>query len=346
MKKINITPLELIKTPGAKIAVIIPQNFSIDQLAAGLAMSMVLKKLEHSVVVLSATQPRVGDSRLFDIDQLTSNVPSENFVITLTNAVSKLKRVKHFVDGDDLKFMLFPRDNASKFEASEITHGYEATGFDMIVIIGQDAQNALARFPQLAHTNCPTVVISKNPAHAHDQSLSIIDQDAKSVSEIVARIIESAQIPAWEDLAFNIFQGISAATNNFSVSLVTPGVLETATWAVENGASQTALSVETKPFTPQNQQPHQQSSDRQYEAGRGRDSRDRSRSRDGRDRRGSDQGRQFDSRSPRENINVPQQTPSRSPSPNLQQSASEESSQWADKPKIYQGSTIVDTEIK
>ncbi len=71
-----------------------------------------------------------------DIDQLSNSVPSDNFVITLKNAVPKLKRVKHFVDGDDLKFMLFPRENVDKFDANEISFGYETSSFDLIISLG------------------------------------------------------------------------------------------------------------------------------------------------------------------------------------------------------------------
>ena len=146
MKTINTTAIEPALIPGTKTVILIPANYSNAILAAGLALMMALRKVNQSVSLLSPTPARVGDSNFFDIDQLSNSVPSDNFVITLKNAVPKLKRVKHFVDGDDLKFMLFPRENVDKFDASEISFGYETSSFDLIIALGQDLHSALSKF--------------------------------------------------------------------------------------------------------------------------------------------------------------------------------------------------------
>jgi len=345
MKAINATPLEQATVPGMRTAILIPANYTIDMVAAGLSLMMALKKVNQSVFLLSPTSAKVGDSNLFDIDQLGSSIPSENFVITLKNAVPKLKRVKHFVDGDDLKFMLFPRENVEKFDPSEISYGLESANFDLIISVGVDAKSALSSFPSLSTSTCPVLVISKNPTHGVNAEHFIVDSEAKSLCEIIARLIESTKLPVWEDLAYNIFQGLYSATNNFSVGNLTQGVLETATWAVANGANHTALSV-SRPEPTREQafsQPNniadqsiQEPRPQQNERPRDRD-RDRNRSRDyGRQQRNSFDNRrnQNSSQSP-----VNQVTPINRPQV---QSMQTPASDWESKPKIYQGSTIVE----
>lgn len=299
---------------------------------------MALKKVNQSVFLLSPTPAKVGDSNLFDIDQLTSTVPSENFVITLKNAVPKLKRVKHFVDGEDLKFMLFPRENADKFDPSEISYGQESANFDMIISVGADIQSVFSHFPDLSSSTCPILVISKNSSHGVGTDLFIVDSEAKSLCEIIARVIESSKLSVWEDLAYNIFQGLYSATNNFSVGNLTEGVLEAATWAVANGANHTALSAGQPRETMSQQtfaQPAQAVRPRQDDRPYDRD-RDRNRGRD----RQRQQSNSFDNRrnqggpQPRQN----QVTPINRPAENRQVPASD----WESKPKIYQGSTLVE----
>ncbi len=355
MKTINTTAIEPALTPGTKTAILIPANYSNDILAAGLALMMALRKVNQSVSLLSPTPARVGDSNFFDIDQLSNSVPSDNFVITLKNAVPKLKRVKHFVDGDDLKFMLFPRENVDKFDSNEISFGYETSSFDLIIALGQDLQSALSKFPEFGSSQSPVLVISNNQSHAAGTDKTIIDQEAKSISEIVARIIETTKLPVWEDLAFNIFQGLYSATNNFSVANLTPNTLEVATWAVTNGANKTALSTKSvdhrpsenshpQPAQPQTQhqsnisQP-QQNFDRDRQA-RNRD-RDRNRNRD---RNRQPAGPNYDNRPNQQQPAQPQRVaPVRDHTPANQQA--QVASDWESKPKIYQGSTVVESDF-
>lgn len=337
MKPIDIRPFEPAVNPSTRVAIVIPANFSPDLIAAGLALLMALKKVNQSVVLLSPTPARVGDSNLFDIDQLTDSLPSENFVITLKNAVPKLKRVKHFVDGEDLKFMLFPRENAEKFNPSDISHSYESASFDLVIALGQDARSATSSFPELG--NAAILVISHNSSHigsSESAFQSITDPEAVSVSELVARIIESAKLPVWEDLAYNIFQGLSSATNNFSVARVTQGVLETATWAVASGANHTALSTSQPQNVRQPREDYRPSVNRDQSSS-GRDH----------DRRGRNRGRHprpsgFDSSIRHQPPNQPgNTTPVNRPVQNTPKAVSD----WESKPKIYQGSTIVEPEL-
>ncbi len=356
MKTINTTAIEPALIPGTKTVILIPANYSNDILAAGLALMMALRKVNQSVSLLSPTPARVGDSNFFDIDQLSNSVPSDNFVITLKNAVPKLKRVKHFVDGDDLKFMLFPRENVDKFDASEISFGYETSSIDLIIALGQDLHSALSKFPEFGSNQSPVLVISNNPNHATGTDKTIIDQEAKSIAEIVARVIETTKLPVWEDLAFNIFQGLYSATNNFSVANLTQNTLEVATWAVTNGANKTALSTKSvdhrpsenshpqpaQPQTQHQQQPNvsqnQQNFDRERQA-RNRD-RDRNRNRD----RNRQQGSNYENRPNQQQATQPQRvTPVRDHTPANQQSSAV--SDWESKPKIYQGSTVVESDF-
>ncbi len=351
MKTINITAIEPALTPGTKTVILIPTNYNNDILAAGLALMMALRKVNQSVSLLSPTPARVGDSNFFDIDQLSNSIPSDNFVVTLKNAVPKLKRVKHFVDGDDLKFMLFPRENADKFNANEISFGYEASAFDLIISLGQDVQSALSRFPEFSSSQSQVLVISNNPSHATGTDKSIIDQEAKSISEIIARVIETAKLPVWEDLAFNIFQGLYSATNNFSVANLTPNTLEVATWAVANGANKTALStksVDHRPSENIHSQTHhppqvnvgqsQQNFDNRQPRNRDRD-RDRNRNRD----RNRQQGSNYDNRPNQQASQSQKNTPIGDNIAINQQSSNV--SEWESKPKIYQGSTIVESDF-
>ena len=344
MKAINATPFESALSLGTRTAILIPANYNNDLIAAGLSLMMALKKINQSVFLLSPTSAKVGDSNLFDIDQLTNIVPSENFVITLKNAVPKLKRVKHFVDGDDLKFMLFPRENVDKFDPSEISYGYESANFDLIISIGQDSLAALSGFSELKSSQSKVLVISNNLSHAVGTDLFIIDAEAKSLCEIVARIIETNKLSVWEDLAFNIFQGLYSATNNFSVANLTQGVLEVASWAIANGANHTALSLdrpqpERQPiFNPRPQASTQPTQTRDRDQLSPRDgNRDRSRNRD---RYRQPAGGAFDNR--RSQTSIPQSSQSRqSENPSSQPISAQD---WESRPKIYQGSTIADPE--
>lgn len=345
MKTINISPLEPALNPGTRTAIIIPPNYNNDILSAGLSLMMALRKVNQSVSLLSSTPAKVGDSNLFDIDQLSNVIPSENFVITLKNAVPKLKRVKHFVDGDDLKFMLFPREDAELFDSNEISYGYETANFDLIIVISQNIQSVRSSFPQLNLNNCPILVISNNPNHASGTDISIIDNHSKSICEIIARIVESAKLPVWEDLAYNLFQGLSSATHNFSVSSVTPEAFEVATWAITNGASRTALSSHQSPPSHSQSQnrpsgtSNEQSRDRSRHHDRSRYDRNRDRSRN---TSSSNNNSQSPSYSPQTN-NVHSSSPQ--PVPSQSNQSADTVSEWESKPKIYQGSTAVDSEL-
>ncbi|HLC87618.1 MAG TPA: hypothetical protein VJG66_01000 [Patescibacteria group bacterium] len=249
------------RLPAAnRILIVISQNLTTDNLAAGLALYLSLKSSGKRVDVVSTGIPLVGQSNLFGIGDVKNEVAKGgggNFIISLDGVVDStgtmqqvpaLEKLDWYPEGSKLN-LVFHVVPGQRFVPTNITSRHEESGYDLTVVIGCQSLNELGNLfisNSQYFAQSQVINIDINPLNSYFGFANIIDPQASSLSEIVAHVLPSLTLSMDLDVASNIIAGIYSATNNLTQK-VNPDTFLAVSQAVQVGG--------TLPGNPQPQAP-------------------------------------------------------------------------------------------
>ncbi len=247
-------------TSAKRILITLPLNPSVDDFAAALSLGLVLEASDKRPTVFSSQDVRVEQAQLFGIEKVTKSLGPRNFVIAIDNAVDTVERVDYFLDKGTLNIVLPPIDPQHEVKSEQVHFDYSNTKYDLIISLRQPKDEVLGKNviqEQSLYSNTPTVVISNQIGRFRTEEINIVNQTALSLSEIVVELLAGLKLPVNGDIAYNLFQGISRSTRNFSVNNSSPAALEAAAWCLKAGASKTSFAP-AQPHQNQAQKPAQE----------------------------------------------------------------------------------------
>lgn len=246
-----------------RILIVISQNLTVDNLAAGLALYLSLKTLGKKVDIVSTGTPLVSHSSLFGIGEVKNDVSRSgagNFIISLDGVVDNtgtmqqvpaLEKLDWYPEGSKLN-LVFHVVPGQRFEPTNITSRHEQAGYDLTFVIGCQSLNELGNL-FIANSQYfaqgQVVNIDNNPLNSYFGFSNVIDPQASSISEIVAQVLPSLTLNMDKDLASNIISGIYAATNNLTQK-VNPDTFLVISQAVQVGGVLPSGSVQAQVQTP------------------------------------------------------------------------------------------------
>lgn len=222
---------EHVRAENAKL-ILLPKQTDLDIYAAAVALHLAAKSLGHSTIVANEL-PTVELSAIRGIDQVTTQLPSPNLVITLDNAVGQVEKVSYFLEGSRLKLVVHPQAGAPQFDPSHITINAGSSALQTIFAVGIGSKAELTELlgTQQLDKNTQTVVITNNETAQSYGTINIIDGSYASVSELVAQVLELAGLIKLDqavDIAANMLTGIRSATRDFTDVRVRPETFELA----------------------------------------------------------------------------------------------------------------------
>lgn len=232
-------------TKAQSIVVIVNEDSSIDGLASGLAIYLSLVKLGKNVSILAKT-PSVGDAqKLYGVDKIGTYKGSKNLIVVINNAIETIDRVSHFLDGDKLKLILhvFPQSNG--ISQNQISFEEEGVKPDVVFAVGYNSEDELKKeIEHVQNIDSKTwlVNISRKDLGQIFAQVNMFDEKAASLSEITGSFINQLALPVDEDIAYNLYAGISEATLMFSPARTGPLSLEIASWLLKFGAGRAGFA--------------------------------------------------------------------------------------------------------
>jgi nanoRNase/pAp phosphatase (c-di-AMP/oligoRNAs hydrolase) len=256
------------RLPGAnRILIVLPQNLSVDNLAAGLTLYLSLKSAGKKVDIVSAGTPLVSHSNLFGVGELKKDLPKAgggNFVISLDGVVDNtgsmqqvpaLEKLDWYPEGSKLN-LVFHVVPGQRFEPTNITSRHEESGYDLTWVIGCQSLNELGNL-FIANSQYfaqgQVINVDINQTNAYFGFANVIDPQASSLSEVMAQILPSLTLNMDRDGASNIVSGIYAATNNLTQK-INPDTFLVVSQAVQVGGTlpntSSSLSEQTQPAAP------------------------------------------------------------------------------------------------
>lgn len=227
------------------VLVAISSGGDFDSLAGGLALYLSLKKFGKNVTLVGPS-PKVSDAqKLYAVDKIGKTSPKKNIIISIENAIDKVDKVTYFLEGRKLKIVIHSLPNSDGPTKNELTIDSAAISSDFILAIGYKTKEDLTKEvtrEQNISSEVWTLSINKDNTSQKFAQVNIQDPKASSICEMLTSLMQFIGLPQEEDIAFNLYQGISSATNMFSPILTTPTTLQVATYLLKLGAGKAGLA--------------------------------------------------------------------------------------------------------
>ena len=236
-------------TKAESILITVSEFAGTDGLAAGLALYLSCQKLGKNVSIL-AKAPSVSDAMmLYGVDKIGKLTGKTNIVVIVENAVDNVDKVTYFLEGNRLKILIHPLPGSSGVFQDQVRFENQTAKPDLIVAIGFTSIEDMFKIitqEQIIDSNVWIVSINREELSQKFAQANIFNSDSASISEITTQLIQELALPVDEDISYNLFEGISQGTGNFSPAKSSPSSFQMAAWLIKFGAGRAGLAGESR----------------------------------------------------------------------------------------------------
>ncbi len=205
---------------GAKNALIVVPELTIDSAGAALALALSLKKQGKQVQVYSPQTTDNNYSKLSGLDMLTNNLSSNDLIVSLEYPLDQIDQVSYNDDGGKLNLVVKTKDNAPKIENNNISVNNQSSVADVNFILGDETK--LQNQDIVNKGNW--VLITPSNVQKTWAKETLVDQDAP-FCEIFTFLLPMINMELDADSGKNLLIGLRVATQSFSVN-VSPETFE------------------------------------------------------------------------------------------------------------------------
>lgn len=184
-------------TSASAVVIYLPAEPPLAMVAAGLSVYLSLKSRGTSVDIVCPTPMTVAESRLVGVDQVKTESPGRNLIISFDYVKDAIEKVSYNVEEGKFNLLVQPKAGHQPLSADNVSFKLGAAGADLAILIGN------ASLPT-GSQNLP--------------SLSLVKNDSRSLSVETATLLESANLPIDKDIATNLLWGLAEETDRFSTA--------------------------------------------------------------------------------------------------------------------------------
>lgn len=227
---------DLLPTVNA-VFILLPETAGRDAIAAGLALYLSLTQLQKNVIVIYPKSPLVALSHLVGLNKLVQKVGSKNFVISLDYIDGSIEKVSYHIEGNKFNLVIEPRGE-HVFDEKKVSYSQSGITADLLITLEAATPQTLGAVfsqNQSLFTTRPVVVIDHRTTNTQYGKINIV-RPTVSISEIVAHLIKSLELPIDSDIASNLYDGVVSGSRNFSLSAAGADTFEAAAWLLRSGA--------------------------------------------------------------------------------------------------------------
>jgi nanoRNase/pAp phosphatase (c-di-AMP/oligoRNAs hydrolase) len=248
----SLSTLATLVQGAQSVLVVVTGNPTVDQLAAGTALTLALQQagkqvtlatpqsLEKNPTLVTATKELAG------ISQLTTVLGKQNLVISFAYQETAVDNVSYAIGETTKRFYLTikPQPGKSPLDAQTVEMTYAGIEVDVIWLIGVTDLASLGKL----YAGYEELYATKPIIAMHTQALEIGQirlHTAKSscLSEAMTRILVDLQLPLTADIATNLVKGIEVSTNWFSAQTAQAETFEVTALLLKAGAKRSIKPV-------------------------------------------------------------------------------------------------------
>jgi len=239
-------------TKAETILISVSQNAGFDALSAGLALYLSCIKLGKNATIKAKT-PSVGDAqKLYGVDKIGHFEGSKNLIVVVNDAIDNVDKVTYSLEETKLKIVVHPFPGAKNVTQDQISFEETPTKPNFIFALGYNTPEELKQEIAQEQNLDPEVWIiniSKEDMGQIIAQVNIFNTQAVSLCEVAGLLFQDLALPLDEDIAYNLYQGITEATANFSPAKTSQLSLETASWLLKFGAGKASFARTTQGYS-------------------------------------------------------------------------------------------------
>lgn len=219
----------------------IPENPTLDTLAAATTLYLGLTKLGKNVSIACASEVK---SDLVAADKIQSELTTsgENLVISFPYTDGSTDRIDYSIQTNRFNIIVTPGKGFPKLNSDEVSFSYAGGSVDFIITVDATSLRSLGALYQdheELFNGKKIVNIGRNLTNTFFGTVNLVYRGISSTSEIILNILQSLNCEIDKDIATNLYQGLSFATKNFTSAQITAETFETAAYLLKSGAAKT-----------------------------------------------------------------------------------------------------------
>lgn len=219
------------------IGVLLPDNPEYDLVAASLALFLSLEKAGKTMSIASPSPMRVEFSHLVGLDKIIDKIGSEKgLTISIDYPVDNVEKVSFDDSNKKVNLIVKLKDGVPSIPTEKINFSESGSGFELFFFIGGKDYSSFESLISSQEIQTHQGITITKKQTVLPGKIQIIDPSASSYSEIITAILVSLSLPSDQDIAQNLFLGLSKATADFTSPIVSADTFEAAALCLRAGA--------------------------------------------------------------------------------------------------------------
>lgn len=184
-------------TSASAVVIYLPPDPSFHLVAAGLSVYLSLKSKGTLVDIVCPTPMTVAMNRLVGIDQIKTELPGHNLVISFDYVKDAIEKVSWNVENGKFNLLVQPKAGHQPLSSDNVSFKQAGNSADLVVLVGNASVLDTSQ-------NLPT--------------LSLIKNADRSLAAETAVLLQETNLPFDQDIAGNLLQGLADETDRFSTA--------------------------------------------------------------------------------------------------------------------------------
>lgn len=232
------------------IGILLPNDPDYDMVASSLALFLSLQKAGKKTSIASSSPMRVEFSHLVGLDKITNEMSGQgNLTISIDYPLNNLEKVTLPDNSEKVNLVFRLKKGAPSIPTDKINFIQEGQLVELFFLIGGkdfSSFEKLVSFEEIQKRN--TISIHQNQETSLGKTQ--INDPSTSYSEIITAILVSLSLPSDQDIAQNLFLGLSKATLNFSTQVTSADTFEAASLCLRAGAKRETTETAAAILSP------------------------------------------------------------------------------------------------
>lgn len=231
------------------VCIMLPKNPYLDQVAAGLSLFLALK--DKNAMIYCDTPMTVEFNRLIGVNKVGQTIGNKNLIVKLINyPLANVERVNYDVDGNDLFLAVFPQPGVLPPTKDNVQISYAGVAADTVILIGGANETHFPLIMQKDFLEMKVIHIGVADITLPSRQVLSLSKGSSSISEVIAGYLLEMDAVTNDDIATDLFIGLSEGTKNFTASTVTADTFSLAAKLLEKGARREQMKAfQPKPLS-------------------------------------------------------------------------------------------------
>lgn len=222
------------------IAIVLPAKPTADGVSAALALYLAITKLGKNVTIACASAPISGID-IDGVDKIGKNLASggDDLVISFPYEQGSVDKVTYTIEGNRFNLLVIPREGYPRIDPEQVEYSYSGGKVDAVIVLDAANYNTLGSLYEenkKQFEGKDVINIDRHLTNANFGTINLVLKNVSSTSEIVLNILSNMNVQLDKEISTALYNGISAATNNFTSYSVNAQTMEMAAYLLKSGA--------------------------------------------------------------------------------------------------------------